>query len=195
MKRIDYLGSKFGRWEVISDVRQGRKVLCKCECGSEQHVAIYSLKNGDSSSCGCYRREFTQQVGKKKTHGLTGTRIYAMWRGMISRCYSDSCENSKYYKGKGITVCDEWKSDKQSFFDWAILNGYSDDLTIDRIDNSKGYSPDNCRFSDIVTQNNNKTNNVRIHGKTFKEYAAATGINEKTLRFRAWKEKQNVQTQ
>lgn len=93
---------------------------------------------------------------------MAHTKLDNKYRNMIKRCYD---QNHKYYKdygGRGITICDEWLNDKKSFFKWAMNNGYQDDLTIDRIDNDKGYSPDNCRWVDQSTQNENTRKSIRL---------------------------------
>lgn len=93
--------------------------------------------------------------GWPKTHGMTGTRLYRIWRGMRARCETPSCTVYRYYGGRGITVCQEWM-DFKTFYKWAISNGYADHLSIDRIDNDKGYSPDNCRWATQSEQLKNR---------------------------------------
>lgn len=95
-------------------------------------------------------------------HGLKGTRIYNIWKGMKERCYTVTATKYKNYGAKGIKVCSEWEHDAKAFFDWAMENGYADNLTIDRIDICGDYSPDNCRWVDLTAQANNRTNNVLI---------------------------------
>lgn len=95
-------------------------------------------------------------------HGLSGTRLHEIWKRMKQRCYNPNSVNNKNYYARGIVVCDEWKHDFEAFHDWAMDHGYADDLTIDRIDNNKGYSPDNCRWVDKTTQNNNQQKSIRL---------------------------------
>ena len=117
-------------------------------------------------------------------HGLRHTRIYNIWRSMRQRCNNPNNNRYRNYGGKGITVCEEW-NDPRVFAEWAYNNGYSDDLTIDRIDTSKGYTPENCRWTTYTTQENNRTNNVFYECKgerhTLTEWARITNMNPGTL--------------
>ncbi len=103
-------------------------------------------------------------------HGLSKTRLHRIWHSMYCRCYYKSTNQYKNYGGKGIKVCDEWKHIEGfvRFYNWAINNGYSEELTLDRIDNEKDYCPDNCRWLTIKEQSNHRTNNVfyTYKGKT-----------------------------
>lgn len=120
--------------------------------------------------------------------GRTNTRLYRIYNNMKNRCYNERSNSYKNYGGRGITVCDEWKNDFKAFYDWAITHGYRDDLSIDRIDNDKGYSPDNCRWvTNYVQSNNTRRNNlITLNGEThtLKEWADHFGISEKTVRDR-----------
>lgn len=117
---------------------------------------------------------------KHKRHGMHGTRIYRIWCSMKGRCLCPGQSVYKYYGGKGITVCDEWMSSFMNFYQWAIKNGYSDALTIDRIDNSKGYSPDNCKWSTMKEQERNRS------------YAKLITYNGKTQCVTAWAEELGI---
>lgn len=92
----------------------------------------------------------------QRKYGVAATRLYRIWGGMKSRCYNPNQRNYKYYGAKGIEVCEEWKSSFEAFRKWATENGYQEDLTIDRIDGDKGYSPDNCRWTTMSEQLKNR---------------------------------------
>lgn len=103
-----------------------------------------------------------------KTHGLSKTRLHTIWHSMYCRCHYKSTNQYKNYGGRGITICDEWEKDFMSFYNWAMANGYSDDLTLDRIDVDGNYEPQNCQWIDIKTQNNKRRSNkfITYNGKT-----------------------------
>lgn len=190
MNRIhDLTGEKFERLTVIerAENKNGRVAwLCNCECGKSVVVIAKDLKNGHTKSCGCLQREIaTQRMAMRKTHGKTNTRLYHIWHGIKERCCSVNYVHYKNYGGRGITVCDEWLHDFQAFYDWALANGYADNLTIDRIDNNKGYSPDNCRWVTMKEQQNNRRNNrlITYNGKTqtISQWSEEKNINKRTL--------------
>lgn len=131
--------------------------LCKCDCGEERIVNCHNLLRGHSRSCGCLQREAT--VKANKTHGMRSSRIYRTWVHMRDRCYNPNDKRYDRYGGRGIEVCDEWRDSFQSFFEWAMVNGYSDDLTIDRIDVNGNYEPSNCRWVTLKAQASNRSNN------------------------------------
>lgn len=164
MSYKDLSGEKFGHWTVLykdaphSGARNSYYV-CKCDCGNIKVLTRSSLVSGRSKSCGCVKE---RKLGINSTHGMSKTRIYHEWTSMRRRCRSTKGASAKDYALKGIKVCEEWDSNFIAFRDWAYSNGYSDELTIDRIDNSKGYSPENCRWVSFSDQARNKTNNVIV---------------------------------
>ncbi len=125
---------------------------------------------------------------KRENHGMTGTRIHNIWRGMRARCYNPNTKSFKNYGGRNIAVCQEWNESFIKFYKWSLNNGYSDDLTIDRIDVNEDYSPANCRWISIKAQQNNRSNNVWItfRGETHTEaeWSDITGISRRTLNSR-----------
>ena len=153
---VDLTGKKFGRWTAIS-YAGGGKWNCVCNCGTEKIVEGTHLKSGASKSCGCYNHEAL--IKRNTTHGDNKTPLHYLWLDINKRCSNPNFKQFKDYGGRGITVCDEWRHNFVAFRDWAVENGYSKGLTIDRIDNDKGYSPENCRFVDYYVQQNNKRSN------------------------------------
>ena len=125
------------------------------------------------------------------SHRGCGTRLYRIWIGMKTRCYNQNCRGFVQYGNRGITVCDEWRSDFSAFREWAIKNGYSDELTLDRVNNNEGYSPDNCRWATPKEQNRNRRDNrlLTLNGDTkpLAEWAEIAGMNIPTLHKRVVK--------
>ena len=179
MKFIDITGEKYGRLTVIGlaggRTKQGRLLWkCKCDCGNMVELAAHTIRSGGTKSCGCLKREYDMTV-KYRHGGCVGghSRIYNIWHGMIRRCVDPKDSSYKYYGGRGISVCGEWAHDFNAFKDWAYANGYNEDAnryecTIDRIENDKGYSPDNCRWVTQEVQSNNKRSNrlLTYNGET-----------------------------
>ena len=118
-------------------------------------------------------------------HRMSNTRLHQIWRGMKRRCNSTTYDGYKYYGGRGIKVCEEWRNSFQAFYDWSISNGYTDELTIDRINVNGNYEPSNCRWTTMKVQANNRTDNhvVTINGqsKTLTEWADVYGIKQDTM--------------
>ncbi len=140
--------------------------FCKCECGNNAIVSSAKLKNGHTKSCGCLSKEVAKE--KATIHGKTKTTLYRRWANIKTRCFNINHKSYKNYGAKGITMCDEWAKDFMSFYDWAIKNGYSKELTIDRINVNGNYEPSNCRWVNTKAQANNRNSNVFImyKGKT-----------------------------
>lgn len=157
---IDITGQRFGRLTAVRQLTDGSrkrkaKWLFQCDCGKEVVSTANAVHTGNTQSCGCLKSEKAlsrcmDYIGLAQaaciTHGRTGSRIYKIYKGMKQRCYNDKNPNYKYYGGKGVMMCAEWMNDPTRFFDWALANGYTDKLTIDRIDSDGDYCPDNCRF-------------------------------------------------
>lgn len=153
--------------------------ICKCDCGNlTEPISGNNLKKGHVKSCGCLYRK----------HGMTGTRLYSIWKGIKTRCYNKNHIHYENYGGRGITVCNDWKDDFRAFADWAIANGYSSELTIDRIDPNGNYEPSNCKWSAVKEQQNNKRNNILItyNGKcqTLSKWSEELGIDYHKLLMR-----------
>ena len=163
-KAKDLTGQTFGRLTVIGFRRGSRenppKWECKCSCGQITFVKRYKLTSGHTRSCGCLHSEIASVI--HRTHGLRRTRLYQTWCNMKQRCYNKNNTDYHSYGGRGITICDEWLNDFKAFYDWSMSHGYRDDLTIDRINVDKGYSPDNCRWETNARQAINKCNTVKI---------------------------------
>ena len=172
----DLTGQKFNRLTVIGiESRNPLKWLCRCDYGTLHAVRPCNLTTGKVKSCGCLNRE-----GNPK-HNMSNTRLYRIYAGIKRRCYNEHDCAFPRYGGRGMTMCDEWKNDFMAFYKWAIANGYRETLTIDRIDNSQGYSPENCRWVDDYVQSNNRRNCIMFthNGKTqtVKQWCVELGLN------------------
>lgn len=155
----ELVGRKFNRLTVIdySHSDNGAVWLCKCDCGGVITAKGRDLKSGKTKSCGCFHRDCASKLGKsKETHGKSNTRLYYIWCAMKERCLNEKSSAYKWYGGREITVCEEWKSSFEDFYDWAMSHGYEEHLTLDRIDNDKGYFPDNCHWVTMKAQNSNR---------------------------------------
>ena len=163
MKRVEVKeGERYGRLTIIREVepagsshKRVRRFLCRCDCGNEIICRLPNLKSGTTKSCGCYRKFVSSN--RRDCHHLKNTRIYRIWCGMKRRCYNKHNEHFDRYGGRGIIVCDEWKTDFMNFYDWAMSNGYDDKLSIDRINNEGNYEPSNCRWANQKQQIVNST--------------------------------------
>ena len=183
-KKIDLTGQTLNRLVVIREAgrTKGGKVkwLCRClgkngdDCGNEVVVRTDDLRRGHTQSCGCLSRE------RHTTHGCTHEPWYPTYAGMMQRCGhwegGKECD-LRLYRDRGITVCELWRNSPQAFGDWLIAHGWRKGLQIDRIDNSKGYSPENCRVVTCKENNNNRRNTLRLNdGTSLAIFCTSIGI-------------------
>lgn len=162
------IGDKFGKLTVLeyaepTFTKSGRKIKkckCLCECGNTVIVDNWHLASGATVSCKCYQKQRQTEANIK--HGYHDTRLYHIWSSIKRRAENP---NNKIYKN--VHLCTEWHN-FEPFMEWSMANGYNDELTIDRIDNSKGYEPNNCRWTTFKVQANNTSRNhyITIDGVT-----------------------------
>lgn len=161
----DITGRKFGRLTVIRYLpveerpNKTKAWLCKCDCGNEIITSTGKLTSNHTRSCGCLCVDFARNINLKYKH--VSKRLYSVYKGMLSRCYDKKHREYHNYGGRGILVCDEWKSDYDTFAEWALKTGYDEkakygQCTLDREDVNKPYSPDNCRWITNQAQQNNR---------------------------------------
>ena len=186
-KVIDYAGKKIGRLTVVARAGTNRQReamwLCKCECGNETIIRGSDVRTGHTKSCGCLKLENSKKMLTK--HGKRHTRLYHIWCGMKTRCNNPKDIGYSLYGGRGIKVCEEWSQDFVTFHKWATENGYTDEMTIDRIDADGNYCPENCRWVTQKAQQNNRRNNhfILYNGEThtITEWAEITNIKPATI--------------
>lgn len=158
--KVNLFGQTFGRLTVIKESHKDKNRhyhwLCLCACGNEKVINGELLKRGDSKSCGCLHKEIASANGKTGTHYGSYTRLYKIYKGIKNRCNNIKDKAYERYGKKGIVICAEW-SDFEGFRVWSLTSGYNDTLTIDRIDNSKGYNPENCRWVTSAVQGQNRS--------------------------------------
>lgn len=154
-------GDRFTRWVVagesfyaISSGRRVQSVVCKCDCGKYGICVSSFLRSLKTKSCGCLISDMAAK--RNYRHGLSSSPIWGVWSSMIARCSRVTHHAYANYGGRGIGVCREWQDSFVAFYDWAVSCGYQRGLSIDRINNALGYSPDNCRWASLAVQNSNK---------------------------------------
>jgi hypothetical protein len=157
---MDITGETFGLWTVLRKdgtigTQRQRAWLIKCACGKTRRISSGNLRNGTSRSCGC---------GPKNNmkHGLTDHILHKAWRNMKSRCYNQNNRDYKYYGLRGIRLCREWRGNFKSFYIWSTTHGWRPGLTLDRKDNNRGYSPENCQWTTRLAQSRNTRANKYV---------------------------------
>jgi hypothetical protein len=157
---IDIVGQRFGRLVVLSyagkDKYNGAIWLCRCDCGIAKSIARRQLQSGDTVSCGCYHREKVAEIGRlsKTTHGMSRSPTHVVWTHIISRCTNPKNRAWKNYGGRGIAVCDRWRNSFEAFI--ADMGEKPSGMTIERVDNDRGYEPENCVWLKPSLQNRNR---------------------------------------
>lgn len=191
---VDLTGKKFGMLTVLGMDNRPRTGhdpvwwICKCDCGN-----VKSIRGGDikqrgkefkNVSCGCYKHK------RFLTHGEAGTRLYGVWNAIKQRCYNPTCREYKFYGAHGISMCDEWRYNYESFMKWCIEHGYDKNAprgktTIDRIDVYGNYEPNNCRFITMLSQSRNRRNTILLthNGKTqsLPDWSDETGLSQRVI--------------
>ena len=170
----DIVNQRFGRLVVIERIENTEdgksQFKCLCDCGRYKNIRGKTLRNGKTKSCGCLLSEESRK--RATIHGARHTRLYQIWSGMKQRCFNPRATKYELYGGRGITVCEEWKNDFKSFYDWAVSHGYQDNLTIDRIDSDGNYEPFNCQW--ITLRENGRRGNIKRNSKRRIEENAIT---------------------
>lgn len=182
----DMTGQKYGSLVVIERAKNHGHCtywVCRCDCGRLRECQASCLKAGTVNSCGCKTSEHCWTA--KTVHNLTNTRIHHIWSNMKQRCYNKKSRAYRLYGERGVVVCDEWRNNFMRFYRWAKANNYKENLTLDRIDVNGNYCPENCRWVDNITQQNNKRNShyLTYNGRTYtvSEWGRITGIKPGTI--------------
>lgn len=179
-KKIDMTNKTIGRLKVLEEGPLDRDKratwICECDCGNIKTIRGKLLRNGRTKSCGCLSREVAKR--NNTTHGKSKHPLYGVWCNIISRTENKNVPNFRVYGGRGIKMCDTWRKDFNSFFEWAIKHGWKKGLDVDRIDTDGGYAPNNCR---IVTREINCAN----RSESFNGKPLGVNIDKRTGRWTA----------
>lgn len=164
LSKINLIGKRFGRLVVLQElepIKKHRRWLCKCDCGKTASIFQTCLTSGNTRSCGCLVGETAKRVHTTHGENNKNSRLHSIWCGMLGRCRNTNNNRFSDYGGRGITVCEDWL-DYSTFKEWVVNNGYSDTLTLDRINVNGNYEPNNCKWSTNIEQQNNMRSNVLI---------------------------------
>ena len=187
----DLTGQRFGRLTVVERAENYKdgsaRWHCLCDCGNMTTVHAHALKQGRIKSCGCLLAESSKKrmAQLMRKHGMSASKLYRVYTAMRERCEKPTCAEYHRYGGRGITVCEEWRNNRNAFFEWAMASGYKEGLQIDRINNDGNYCPENCRWVTLKQNCNNTSINVflehngEIH--TLSEWSNLLGINRSTI--------------
>lgn len=170
MTKYDLFGKRFGKLTVLERLpanSHGEAIwVCRCDCGNTHLATSYNLTRGKTKQC---RECMIKQIADtNRTHGCQPKRLHEIYSNMKTRCHNPKYELWHRYGGRGIKICDEWEKSFESFRDWAFSSGYSEELTLDRINNDGDYCPENCKWSTVTEQANNRRTNrmLTLHGET-----------------------------
>lgn len=180
-------GDKFGHLTIINDsidkINGDIYVMCRCDCGNIKRIRRRCLINGKTKSCGCEVIVRNKEVHTK--HGMSHSKTYKSWLGMKQRCYNPNFADYHNYGGRGIKICDRWVHSFKNFLDDMGIMPDGDKITLERIDNNRGYYPDNCRWETLRNQQRNRRNNHRIdynnESLTIVEWGEKLGIKPNTI--------------
>lgn len=199
MRAVDITGQTFKYLTAIKPVGSGKGGVvweCRCKCGKTINATAKSLRRGNTKSCGCLNSE--RVIARNKagaTHGMTGTPTFTSWDSMIQRCTNPNHKAFEYYGGAGVKVCPAWLNDFSSFY--KDMGERPAGMTLERIDNDKGYEPGNCRWASPLEQANNRRNNISLTvggvTDTLANWSRKTGIGQKTIMYRiknGWSDEQ-----
>lgn len=168
---------------------KNRAFKCRCECGNTTTVKLYLLRRGETKSCGCKKRNHL--IDMNTSHGMSRSKLSAVWQAMKQRCLNSENQNFPYYGGRGIGICDDWIQ-PEAFFKWAQENGYREGLSLERINVDGNYEPSNCKWVTMKVQNRNKRDNnvIEFRGERLcmQDWANRLGIERCTLdkRLKNW---------
>jgi hypothetical protein len=173
MRATELEGKRFGR--LVCTTRMGDGYRCLCDCGVSKWVRTDKLKDGTTKSCGCLGRELNAaahadrlarkkaaEALKPKPRTTAQKRLAAVHQSMLQRCYNTTYSDYRFYGARGVTVCDSWQKSVGEFIVWAELNGYRSGLWLERVNNTQGYSPDNCRWASPKAQAQNRCNTLYL---------------------------------
>ena len=205
MVGLDLVGETLNKLRVVeftgySHPKRGKVYRCECVCGNTVDVPTAYIRKKSTYSCGCVKRPRKDKGVKRAQVKRNGTRLYRIWKNMRRRCNNPNSDYYKNYGGRGIKVCTEWDN-YLVFKEWAISNGYSDGLSIDRINNDGNYEPSNCRWATRKQQNNNARSNINItykgETKTAAQWADEIGLTRSAIYHRinrGWNTKDIIET-